>query len=271
MQSISRKKFLHLLKPRAHDAHKGEFGHVLIIGSDLGYSGAVRLAAEGALRVGAGLVTVATHPHNALTVNSHYPEIMSVGIKSVKDIQALLTKATVVVIGPGLGQKAWGKMCWNKLKFADLPLVVDADALNLLAHEKNKKKLKKENWILTPHQGEAQRLLPKNDGRLRLAQSINNLYGGVTVLKGAGTIICAEGKEAAICKQGNPGMATAGMGDLLSGVIGGLLAQGISLSEAAQLGVCLHAEAGDLAAANGERGMVASDLLPHLQRLSNDF
>ena len=260
------------LKPRPRDSHKGLFGHVLVVGGDYGFSGAVHLAAEAALRVGAGLVSVATRPEHAFGLNVVRPEIMCHGIHHVKELVPLLTKATVIVMGPGLGQSNWAKKIWMRVVNSKKLLVMDADALNLLA----KKRIHYANWVLTPHLGEAARLLQVTGAviqqdRLSSATAIQKKYGGVSVLKGAGTLVVDEHGKAALCEAGNPGMASGGMGDVLSGVIGGLIAQGIPLSAAAKLGVLVHAKAGDLAAKKGgERGMIASDLFPFLRQWVNN-
>lgn len=269
-EKIDFNAFTHYLKPRSRDWHKGLSGYVLIVGGTLGFSGAPRMAAEAALRVGAGLVTVATRPEHAAILNINCPEIMSHGVADVAQLEPLIEKANVIVLGPGLGKSAWGKLLWSHVVETALPLVVDADGLNLLA-ETN---LYKENWVLTPHPGEAARLLHVTTqeiqaDRMAAVIEINKRYGGVCVLKGAGSLVLAPNSPPVICDKGNPGMATAGMGDVLSGVIGGLIAQKIPLDDAAKLGVYIHAVAGDLAAKNGERGMIASDLMPYLRQLVN--
>lgn len=257
------------LKPRSRDWHKGLSGHVLVVGGDLGYSGAPRMAAEAALRVGAGLVSVATRPENASIMNINFPEIMCHGITSVEKLEQLLSKADVVVLA-GLGQSDWSKTLWDYVTAKELPKVIDADGLNLLAkHAKVS-----EDWVLTPHPAEAARLLNQTtqiiqQDRLTALKAINKQYGGVNVLKGSGSMVLAPNSLPALCDKGNPGMASAGMGDILSGVIGGLIAQGIPIGDAAKLGVCVHAMAGDLAAKEGERGMIATDLMPYLRRLAN--
>lgn len=263
-------EFRRYLKPRAKDWHKGKSGHVLVIGGAIGFSGAPRMAAEAALRVGAGLVTVATAIENAALINVERPEIMADGVQHAEDLQPLLARASVVVIGPGLGQSEWAQDLLTEVLKTKLPLVVDADALNLLSKHPHTR----ENWILTPHPGEASRLLDistvqiQND-RLASCLQLQKKYNGNIILKGAGTVVCTPGEIPAICDKGNPGMATAGMGDILSGVLGGLIAQQIPLGDAAKLGVYLHAAAGDLAAKAGERGMIAMDLMPYLRQLSN--
>lgn len=268
--SLALDAFKLLLSPRPRDAHKGFFGHVLIMGGNYGMAGAVRLAGEAALRVGAGLVSVVTQPEHMTAITSSCPEIMVHSFKNIKELKPLFTKANVIVMGPGLGQTRWSKLLFKKVLSLSQCKVIDADALNLLAHSPKKS----EQWILTPHAGEAARLLKCNTKEIQADRinSVNQLqkrYGGVAVLKGAGSLVCTD-HSLSICKAGNPGMASGGMGDVLSGVIGGLLAQGFDLQQAAELGVCLHAHAGDLAAQQcGERGLIARDLMPYLHRLVN--
>jgi len=269
-ESIFAKQFSTYLAPRPKHWHKGHGGHVLLIGGDQGYSGAIRLAAESALRVGAGLVSVATRQENAVLLNAIRPEIMSHGVESVAQLMPLLEKATVIVIGPGLGLSVWGKNLFDTVIKSEKPLIIDADGLNQLAETS----LKKNHWILTPHPGEAARLLKTTSdiiqqNRLAAILNLQKTWGGVCVLKGAGSLIAGGEGLPALCEAGNPGMGTAGMGDILTGVIAGLVAQGISLTIAAKLGVCLHAEAGDLAAGQEERGLIASDLLLALRVLVN--
>lgn len=269
-EKINLTTYAAFLKPRPRDWHKGLSGHVLVAGGELGYSGAPRMAAEAALRVGAGLVSVASRPENAIVLNSDCPEIMSHGVTTKNELDVLIKKASVIILGPGLSQTEWSKMMYEQICKQECPLVVDADGLNCLAQNPQYN----ENWVLTPHPGEAARLLDVTvqevqQDRLTAAKEINKRYGGVCVLKGAGTLVIAANSLPALCDKGNPGMATAGMGDVLSGVIAGLIGQGIPLGDAAKLGVCMHAMAGDLAAKEGERGMKAMDLMPYLRRLSN--
>lgn len=264
-------QFAPWLAPRRRDAHKGDCGHVLVVGGDLGYAGAVRLAAEAAARCGAGLVSVATRAAHAAAIAMARPELMCHGVERAVELEPLLRRATVVVIGPGLGQGAWGRHLLGKVLQARQPLVVDADALNLLAQDP----LHRKDWVLTPHPGEAGRLLGATVAqvqadRFAAAAGLQASFGGVVVLKGAGTVVLGGDGLPGICVGGNPGMASGGMGDVLSGVIAALLAQGLPLREAAGAGVCLHAAAADTAAAEaGERGLLASDLFRPLHRLVN--
>lgn len=263
-----------ILVARHPTAHKGEFGHVLIIGGNFGMPGSVRMTGEAALRVGAGLVTVATRSAHIMAVVSQRPEIMCMGIEKSDDLVPLLSRATAVVIGPGLGQDEWAQALFDfVLQNTQKPLLIDADGLNLLAkcNKKNKR------WILTPHPGEAARLLNTstqkiNEDRFRSIFSLQERYDGVILLKGAGTLIKGSSdKEPSISlvNAGNPGMASAGMGDVLSGVIGGLLASGLPPDIATEIGAWVHATAGDYAAAIGERGLIASDLMPFIRQLVN--
>lgn len=260
-----------LLPPRGRTANKSDFGHVLVIGGDYGMAGAVRMAGEAAARVGAGLVSVATRPEHIDIVSSTRPELMCHGIKKVKDLDLLLKRATIIALGPGLGQSTWSQQLFKKIMSNKLPKVIDADGLNLLA----KKPVRGKNWILTPHPGEAARLLKTTTDaiqadRFTAALKLHKKYGGVIVLKGAHTIIVSEDGKLTTCTLGNPGMASGGMGDVLTGVIAGLLAQGLDLSKAAELGVFVHAAAGDEAAKDGERGLLALDLMPYLRKLVNE-
>lgn len=263
-------QFREWLAPRARTSHKGHFGHVLVIGGERGMAGAPRMAAEAAARMGAGLVSVATRSEHAAFLNIMRPELMVHSVDNATDLQPLLKRATVVAIGPGLGQTAWSRALLGAILDKGVPAVIDADGLNLLADDP----CQREHWVLTPHPGEAARLLCvgtpaiRND-RYSAVARLQKRYGGVCVLKGAGTLI-GSSERIAVCTAGNPGMASGGMGDVLSGLIAGLMAQGLSGARAAELGVCLHAAAADRAAAvRGERGLLATDLFDHLQQLIN--
>lgn len=258
------------LPRRDRCAHKGSCGHVLIVGGEQGYSGAARMAGEAALRVGAGLVSIATRPEHSGLMNLGRPELMCHGVETAEQLAVLLAKSDAVVVGPGLGQSAWAKALFNAALASGKPMVIDADGLNLLANSPSTNPA----WILTPHPGEAARLLncataDIQQDRFAAVLSIQANYGGVAILKGAGTLIASE-QELAVSNTGNPGMASGGMGDVLAGVIAGLLAQGLSLQDAAQQGVYNHGLAADLAVAkDGERGLLAGDLMPYLRQLVN--
>ena len=262
-----------LFRRRASD-HKGNFGHALIVGGDKGFAGAARMAAEAAGRSGAGLVSLATREQHATQIVMCRPEIMAHGTEKTNEIISLLKRASVVAVGPGLGQGKWGQKMLAAVLETSLPIIVDADALSLIAQEP----ARRDNWILTPHPGEAARLLGCSTAeiqhdRFAAVTKLQKQYGGVIVLKGSGTLIVSEIAHdqgtISLCDQGNPGMATGGMGDVLTGVIAGLVAQGLDLFTAAQTGVCIHAKAGDRAAENGQRGMLAMDLMPDIRSLVN--
>jgi len=270
------KRMAHQAFPkRMRTAHKGQFGHVLVIGGEQGFSGAARMAAEAALRVGAGLVSVATRASHAGLVNSNQPELMVHGVDNAPDIEPLIAKATVIVIGPGLGLSPWAEALVTLASRSGKATVVDADALNVMAKSAQEQpSLINGKQVLTPHVGEAARLLKCsnekiNNDRFAAVSLLQQQYGGVCVLKGAGTLV-ADGRDITVVNTGNPGMASGGMGDILSGVIGGLIAQGFPLPLAAQEGVFIHGLAADLSAKrNGERGLLATDLLPFLRQLVN--
>ncbi len=257
------------LKPRPRGAHKGDFGHVLVIGGGEGMPGAVRLAGEAALRTGAGRVSIATHPSHAALLVATRPELMSYAVASASELEPLLEKADVIAFGPGLGQTEWSRTMFACVAQSSLPAVWDADGLNLLAQQP----ARAIHRIITPHPGEAAALLAtttadvQSDRAATLAM-LADRYGGTAVLKGAGSLVSTDSVPF-LCTAGNPGMAAAGMGDVLTGIIAGLLAQGLSLQDAATIGVEVHARAGDRAALAGERGMLASDLMAELRGLLN--
>lgn len=258
-----------LLAPRRRDQHKGDHGHVLVIGGDHGMGGAARMCAEAAARVGSGLVSVATRTEHAGVQAAARPELMFRGVEQAAELQPLLARASVLALGPGLGQSAWSQALFAAVLAAGRPLLIDADGLNLLATHPQRR----DDWVLTPHPGEAARLLGSDTAtvqaeRFSAARALAARYGGTVVLKGAGTLI-ASGEAVFVVNTGNPGMGSGGMGDVLSGVIAGLLAQRLTPLDAARLGVWLHGRAGDLAAADGERGLLASDLFAPLRRLVN--
>ena len=261
-----------LLPRRSRSAHKGHFGHVLVIGGELGMGGAARMAGEAAARCGTGLVSIATRAAHAGLQAAARPELMFHGIETPDELEPLVNRATVIAIGPGLGRSDWSRAMLQAVLAVDKPLVLDADALNLLAIEP----AYRDSWILTPHSGEAARLLKMTPAqveadRFAAVEDLALRYGGVAVLKGAGSLIASQADGlVALCHAGNPGMASGGMGDVLTGVIAALLAQGLPLFAAAKAAPYLHGRAGDLAAqAGGERGLLATDLLPFLRQLAN--
>jgi hydroxyethylthiazole kinase-like uncharacterized protein yjeF len=261
------------LPRRPRSAHKGTCGRLLLVGGGPGMAGAIRLAAEAALRAGAGLVHVATHRDSVTTVLAGRPEILCRSVASATDLEDLVRSVDGIVLGPGLGQSAWAYGLWRRLVHADVPLVLDADGLNLLAAEP----IERGTWLLTPHPAEAARLLANASvesvqrDRLAAARALADRYRAIAVLKGPNTLVALPGgaEPIRVCDRGNPGMATGGTGDVLAGTLGALLVQTGDLARAACAGVLLHALAGDEAAKNGERGTVAGDLLPHLRAWAN--
>lgn len=262
--------------PRERNAHKGRFGHVLCIGGDRGYGGALALCAEAALRTGAGLVSAATRAEHVPALLARRPECMTRAVDDASGLRPLLDAASVIAIGPGLGDGEWGAAMLDAVLATDLPRVLDADALNAIAR-RDARTLG--DAVITPHPGEAARLLGETVAeverdRVQAARRLAGRYACTVVLKGAGSVIAAPGEIPAIVDAGNPGMATGGMGDVLTGTIAALLAQGhpqgLSCFEAAVCGALLHAAAGDADARDGgERGLLPSDLFPQLRRLAN--
>lgn len=257
------------LLPRRPTSHKGDHGKLVIVGGDYGTAGAIRMAGEAALRSGAGLVRVLTRMENIAPIITARPELM-VHELTLPMLEESLEWADVVVIGPGLGQQAWGKQALQKVENFRKPMLWDADALNLLAINPDKR----HNRILTPHPGEAARLLNCSvaeieSDRLLSARRLVKRYGGVAVLKGAGTVVASD-ETLGIIDAGNAGMASGGMGDVLSGIIGALLGQKLPLYDAACAGCVAHGAAADqLAARYGTRGMLATDLFCTLRRVVN--
>lgn len=258
------------LPPRRPTSHKGDHGKLVIIGGDHGTAGAIRMTGEAALRAGAGLVRVLTRVENIPPIITARPELM-VHELTPQSLEESLVWADVVAIGPGLGQQEWGKKALQKVENCRKPMLWDADALNLLAINPDKR----HNRILTPHPGEAARLLNCSvaeieSDRLLSAQRLVKRYGGVAVLKGAGTIVACESGALGIIDAGNAGMASGGMGDVLSGIISALLGQKLAPYDAAVAGCVAHGAAADrLAAQYGTRGMLATDLFDALRRVVN--
>lgn len=268
---ITERNLRGLLPVRPRHAHKGDAGRVLIVGGQPGMSGAAQLAGTAAYRAGTGLVTIATHALHAPLISAARPELICHAVTEGAHLQALLGTAHALAIGPGLGQGEWGQALWQATLMTALPLVADADGLRLLAAQPQRR----DNWILTPHPGEAAALLGVSvaeieSDRFAAARAISDRYGGVCVLKGSGSLVARDGEPLLwLCDRGNPGLATGGSGDVLTGAIAALLAQGLAPVDAARLGVWAHATAGDRAARNGERGLLASDLFVPLRDVLN--
>jgi NAD(P)H-hydrate epimerase len=237
-------------------------------------AGAARLAAEAALRAGAGLVHAAVATDSVAQVMAGRPEIQCRGIDGPADMTDLVAAADVIVVGPGLGREPWGERLAAAVLGAERPLVVDADAINFLAGHPQRR----DDWVLTPHPAEAGRLLGQATAavqsmRLGAVRELAHRYGGIAVLKGSCSLIAQADETAAdcpaVCDYGNPGMATAGMGDVLAGVVGAAIGQFGFSRQSIEAAVLVHALAGDDAARDGERGLLASDLMPHLRRRVN--
>lgn len=259
----------HQLPKRRPTAHKGDCGHLLIVGGAPGYLGAVLMAGEAALRLGAGLVSIATHPSYASQVALYRPELMGHGVETGADLTVLLERVDAIVLGPGLGQGDWSQGLFDACLASGKPLLLDADGLNLLAARPRYLP----QALITPHPGEAARLLDISTAQVQ-ADRFAALEGlsrlaPLVVLKGAGTLIWAKGhRSPGLCSQGNPGMASGGMGDVLSGLIGSLLVQGLEPAEAAELGVVIHAEAADrMVKKTAIHGLLATDLVKALPEM----
>lgn len=284
------------LHPRKASSHKGSNGHVVVIGGDTGFGGAAILCAEAALRGGAGLVSVISRSVHRPAALARCPELMWHGTEDSADsgadpsstaslldakVSELLNRATVIVVGPGLGRGRWASRLFNQAlsrsRASETPLIIDADALHLLSDRMQLSGAIQGNWALTPHPGEAAAMLGGSvadiqQDRFDSIRKLAEIYGGSCLLKGSGSLIAhgAEPAKIELCSEGNPGMGSGGMGDLLAGLIAALVSQGIPLDKSLSCAVCIHGEAADLATENtGERGLVASDLLPWLRQLVN--
>lgn len=259
------------LPPRAQTAHKGDAGTVLVIGGDYGLGGAGILAAQAAERSGAGLVRLATRAEHVGATLARCPEIMAKPVACGADLASMQASSSVQVIGPGLGHTPWAEQLFLQASEYSSPQVIDADGLNLLATGDFDSDHSPLARVLTPHPGEAARLLGISSAqvqadRFAAAGELAEKYNAVIVLKGSGTIV-TDGKVVLVCDVGGPGMASGGMGDVLSGVTGAMLAQGMTPLAGAVLAVMLHGLAAERAAQEGELGMLASDLLPHIRTL----
>jgi NAD(P)H-hydrate epimerase len=268
------------IPPRAPDTHKGTYGRVLIVAGSSGMPGAASLAALAALRTGSGLVTVALPASISLAVAAAVPEATQLLLPDETDLEGkdrLLAalgsgferRLDAVAIGPGLGTGGRARVLVEEvLRRSGCPVVIDADALNILAASPEIAGAPRADRILTPHPGELERLTgekPRGDAeRLGAAARLAARFGAVAVLKGHRTII-VEGDRHAVNETGNPGMATGGSGDVLTGIIASLLGQGFGPFDAARLGVHLHGSAGDVAAGDvGEASLIARDIIDSL-------
>lgn len=272
------------LKILRQNSHKGDYGHVLVAGGDHGMLGAARLAGEAAMRCGAGLVSVATRAQHATVIAAACPVLMAHAIEDVADLHNLLNSADVIAVGSGCADSPWSRAVFSQCAKASQYKVIDAGALRLLAANP----VRSDRWVLTPHPGEAANLLDTDSStvqadRLWAAREIARKFGGICVLKGSGTIVCS-GTRAAVCPYGNVALATAGTGDVLSGVVAALIAQSLPAKASAETrrdagcwlyttvlrAVCLHALAAEHCAGIRRRGVLASELMPYLsEQLEN--
>ena len=258
-----------LLPERAANSHKGHYGHVLVIGGDHGYGGAAIMTAQAAVNCGAGMVSLYSRSEHISAMLTRQPEVMV----SSTDCAHLLQVADVIAIGPGLGRQSWGQALMAQALATNKPMLLDADALNYIAGltKTAQAALKRQNWVLTPHPGEAARLLNCSSqdiqqDRLATVRQLQQRFGGVVLLKGAGTLICDQSGEVTVLAAASPALASGGMGDVLSGIIAALLAQGLRGVEACQLGAWLHLNtAASLARQQPRPWLVATDLLPQLK------
>lgn len=269
------KSHLHQLLPRRErSAHKGHFGHVLVVGGNHGMGGAALLASEAAIRSGAGLVSLATRPEHVAASLTRCPEVMCHGVETVAALKPLIFKADVIVIGPGLGQDAWAEQMLREVLSSDKARVIDADALNIITEKQLFESDVKQPQICTPHPGEAARVLAEvvselMADRFAAVKNLQKSLGGTVVLKGAGTVSTA-GEKIYLCNKGNPGMAVGGMGDVLSGICGAFIAQGLSAEDAARAAVYAHASAADLiTSSQGEVGLLATNVSKVIPRVIN--
>ena len=252
------------LPERPANAHKGMFGHVLVVAGDHGFGGAGIMAAEAASRAGAGLVSLATRPEYVTAALARCPSLMVRGVTHGSELPALLEKPDVVVCGPGIGQSAWGQQMLQQVIASGKPRVLDADALNIMA---DRAPSPADNHVLTPHPGEAARLLgcsvqEVEADRMGAAACIQKLWHGIVLLKGAGTVVATGSGVPGIIPGGNPGMATGGMGDVLSGILGAFLGQIPSARQAVMASAALHLAAADEAGQNkGYMGLLPADVI----------
>jgi NAD(P)H-hydrate epimerase len=273
--------FKGMLKKRPRDGHKGDFGHVFILAGSRGLTGAAALCSNAALRSGAGLATLGIPASLSLVMAKKLTEVMILSLAETKEITISLkaegqilkkvNTSDIVVLGPGLSQNLETQKLINRIVLKiEKPMILDADALNAVNRDVGILKEIKVDYIVTPHPGEMARLINKSmeyvkNNRLVVAKKFSHDYNAVVVLKGAGTVVADPVGKYYVNTTGNPGMATAGSGDVLAGIIAGFLAQGLGIFNAAKLGVYVHGLAGDIAARDkGETGLIAGDILENI-------
>lgn len=276
------------IKRRKRETHKGTYGHVLVVGGSLGMTGAVSMASYAALRAGAGLVTAAVPESLLPVVAASRPEIMTfplaetgkaaIALEALPAIENLLGAVSVCAVGCGMSRYTEAKAIMNFiLEKSGVPLVIDADGINALAEDLSILENRQVPVVLTPHPGEMARLLKKStkevqSDRLNIARRFAMEWNVTLVLKGNKTVVATPGGDTYINLTGNPGMATAGSGDVLCGIIAGFIAQGLNPQMAAVAGVYVHGRAGDLASdSKGERGLIALDLVEWLPEVLKEM
>lgn len=264
------------LPPRLAGAHKGLFGRALLIGGAPGLGGATLLASEAALRAGLGLLHVATHPTHIAPLLARCPEAMAVACTDIRKLVPLLSNVDLIACGPGLGRDLWAMQMLMASLNAQLPLILDADALNVLADNRDLLQPRACPTLVTPHPGEAARLLQTSvqaveADRYGAALEIATLMNAWVILKGAGTVMVSpDGSWQGLCAHGNPGMATGGMGDVLTGFLLGLWAQIPAPLVVCKFGPTVHALAADqLVAKKGILGLLARDMPDEMRTLIN--
>ncbi|MGE5372116.1 MAG: NAD(P)H-hydrate dehydratase [Solirubrobacterales bacterium] len=270
--------------PRSRNTHKGTYGHVLAIGGSVGMTGAVTLTAWAALAAGAGLVTAAVPESVQPLVEGALAEVMTVPLAqtggqaiatdALPVIRDLLSRVSVCAIGPGMSRYPEAHaVIRNVLEYSKIPVVIDADGLNALSEDVSILKNRQIPIVLTPHPGEMARLLGSTiekiqSDRVETARRAAIEWGVTVLLKGSRTIVAEPNGETYLNLTGNPGMATAGSGDVLTGIIAGLIAQGMKANVAAGIGAYLHGRAGDAAKElKGEHALTASDLIRALSEV----
>ena len=260
------------LPKRYDNSHKGMYGRVAVIAGSKNMSGAAFLCGKAAYSTGAGLVKIYTHESNRMILQSQLPEAIMMTYQDYEGalscIEDAMKWATVIVVGPGLGVDTTSeRMLYELLMNADVPLVVDADALNILSENIELAVTSSVQMVMTPHMKEMSRLVKKKvpeivENRFELAREFATRMGVVLVLKDAKSVVTDGGEQMYINLAGNNGMSTGGSGDVLSGIIAGMIAGGLSLVEAARIGTYVHCQAGDYAAAKkGKYAMLASDII----------
>ena len=281
-----KKEFLEIMPERKKDSHKGDYGHVLVLAGSTGLTGAAALCSLGALRSGCGLVTLGIPKSLNAIMETKLTEVMtrplpetrnvSLSLEALPKIKKMVKGVDAVALGPGLSTDKGTKQLVNKLiKVIDKPLVIDADALNCIASNIKALKSIRSPIIITPHPGEMSRLsgleidtIQRN--RLKVAKDLARQCNLIVVLKGNNTVVSDGKANNFVNESGNPGMATGGTGDILTGMIASFLAQGVPAFKAAKLAVYIHGKAGDLAAREkGEIGLIARDILEKVPEAFN--